>query len=355
MANPYSRSRDYQMWRRAVSRVEAHDVDPVTNPRFTISASSKVATAGSCFAQHIAKRISEIGFNYFCTETDDSLSREEARAQGYGVFSARYGNIYTIQQLNQIFEESFGRRQRHEQVWRRGESLVDPYRPTIFPEGFASPDALLAARQHHLSCVRRMFEQCDVFVFTLGLTEGWRSRVDGSVYPLAPGVAGGDFDPEAHEFFNASIDETRSELFAFIDALTACNPQVKILLTVSPVPLIATYEDRHVLASTVYSKSVLRVAAQEACDRYACVDYFPSYEIITGSPTGGMYFEDDMREVNAVGVSHAMRCFLSAYTDRAGQAKTSESPAQPEGPDQDYTAASAIICDEEEIERSIRS
>lgn len=355
MENPYKNSKDYQMWRRAVSRVEAHDVDPVTNPRFRISASSKVSTAGSCFAQHIAKRISEIGFNYFCTERDDSLSEQEAIAQGYGVFSARYGNIYTIQQLWQIFEEAFGRLRRHETAWRKGTSYVDPYRPTVFPAGFPSVEALLEARRQHLSCIRKMFEECDVFVFTLGLTEGWRSKVDHSVFPLAPGVAGGSFDPQAHEFFNASIDETRAELFAFIEALTACNPQVKILLTVSPVPLIATYEDRHVLTSTVYSKSVLRVAAQEAFDRYACVDYFPSYEIITGSPTGGMYFEDDMREVNSVGVSHAMRCFLSGYTATGGRGQEPVQSLSGDGFREAYKAASTIICDEEEIERSMKS
>ena len=40
------------------------------------------------------------------------------------------------------------------------------------------------------SPVREVFETCDVFVFTLGLTEGWVSTLDGAVYPLAPGVAG---------------------------------------------------------------------------------------------------------------------------------------------------------------------
>ena len=49
-------------------------------------------------------------------------------------------------------------------------------------------DDLLADRDHHLAMVRQMFEECDVFVFTLGLTEGWASSVDGAVYPLAPGT-----------------------------------------------------------------------------------------------------------------------------------------------------------------------
>ena len=40
-----------------------------------------------------------------------------------------------------------------------------------------------------------MFEQSEIFIFTLGLTEAWRSKKDGAVFPLAPGVSAGSFDP----------------------------------------------------------------------------------------------------------------------------------------------------------------
>ncbi|MEO0569954.1 MAG: GSCFA domain-containing protein [Pseudomonadota bacterium] len=310
-----------------------------------------MATAGSCFAQHISKRISEIGFNYFCPEWNDDLTAPQLKEQGYGTFSARYGNIYTIQQLRQLFAEAFERESKTERSWVKDSRVYDPYRPNVFPGGFASLDEMLEERARHLECVRSVFAESDVFVFTLGLTEGWRSKEDGAVFPLAPGVVAGTYDSAKHEFFNSTIDETRATLFSFIDALTQLNPTVKILLTVSPVPLIATFEQRHVLTSTVYSKSVLRVAAQEAVNRYDHVDYFPSYEIITGSPTGGLYFEEDMREVNAQGVSHAMRAFLSAYTSKgeAFGAMTSGADAV------DYQSATDIVCDEEEIERSLKA
>ena len=140
----------------------------------------------------------------------------------------------------------------------------------------------------------------------------------------------------------------QTELFHFIDTLKSINTDVKVILTVSPVPLIATYENQHVLTSTTYSKSVLRVAAQEACENYPSVDYFPSFEIITGSPTGGMYFEPDMRQVNPAGVAHAMRCFINADT-------TPQSPSLPKSSresDLDYRSAADILCDEEEIQKS---
>ncbi|WP_119307345.1 GSCFA domain-containing protein [Cohaesibacter haloalkalitolerans] len=354
MTNPYHKIASFQLWRRAVSRVEPFDINPAVNPRFQISSTDRVATAGSCFAQHISRRIAKIGFNYYCPEHDDSLSAEEAVKQNYGVFSARYGNIYTVQQLNQLFGEAVLGKEKHESVWKKGDAFFDPYRPNIFPQGFATELAVKEERGRHLACVRQIFEQSDIFVFTLGLTEGWRSQVDGSVFPLAPGVAAGSFDSALHEFHNFTIDETRSELFEFLTNLKRFNPGVRVLLTVSPVPLIATFEDRHVLTSTVYSKSVLRVAAQEAYDAFPFVDYFPSYEIITGSPTCGMYFEDDMREINARGVSHAMRCFMAAYASAEG----TPAPATSEADEQyfsDQKKASEIVCDEEEIEKSLVS
>jgi hypothetical protein len=125
-----------------------------------------------------------------------------------------------------------------------------------------------AQRGAHLAAVRRMFETLDVFVFTLGLTEAWRSRVDGSVYPLAPGVAGGSFDPARHEFVNFPVDEVRADMAEFVHELRKVNRRCRIVLTVSPVPLIATYEPRYVLVSTAYSKAVLRVAAEETAREF---------------------------------------------------------------------------------------
>jgi hypothetical protein len=97
--------------------------------------------------------------------------------------------------------------------------------------------------------------------------------------------------------------------------LALVNPLSKVILTVSPVPLVATASDRHVLAATLYSKSVLRVAAEEVSRAHAQVYYFPSYEIITGPHIAGGYFEADRRNVSDAGVDHVMRVFMSRMTE----------------------------------------
>ena len=62
MTNPYSGLPNYQYWRKSVSRVDPHMFDPVVSPRFKIKSSDRVATAGSCFAQHISRKLRESGF-----------------------------------------------------------------------------------------------------------------------------------------------------------------------------------------------------------------------------------------------------------------------------------------------------
>lgn len=345
--NPYKELPNHRMWRRAVSQVDRQDFDPVVKPRFAIQSHDRIATAGSCFAQHISRKLGQIGFNHFVPEAGEAWPEAERRRRNFGVFSARFGNIYTTRQLLQLFEEAFEGRSPTDKAWARPDGrMVDPYRPQIEPDGFGTAEAVATARAEHLAHVRAMFCEADVFVFTLGLTESWQRRDDGSVFPLAPGVVAGAFNETDYQFINLSVAEVEQDLSVFLDKLKRLNPQIKVLLTVSPVPLIATFEERHVLVATTYSKSVLRVAAESMWRKYDWVDYFPSFEIITGSYNFGTYYEDDAREVNRPGVGHAMRVFTNNYVAGARQPPTAE--------DAGKAAAYArmqnnVVCDEEAI------
>jgi hypothetical protein len=109
--------------------------------------------------------------------------------------------------------------------------------------------------------------------------------------------------------------------------------------------LIATYEDRNVLVATTYSKSVLRVVAEMTLAAYQWVEYFPSFEIITGSYAGGLYYEDDAREVNRLGVAHAMRCFMNNFVEGTRKVATATTYAATLPP-----SRQSVICDEEAID-----
>lgn len=345
--HPYKELSPYAFWNRSVAGVPPFAVDPVIDVPFRISASDAVATAGSCFAQNIARALQRKGFCYFVTEpAPPQLSPRHAAKANYGVFSARYGNIYTTRQLVQLFDRAFGVFVPSLSSWYRREGgYVDPLRPRIEPEGFASEEELIADRTRHLACVRHLFETLDVFVFTLGLTESWEHKASRLALPLAPGVAGGEWESSEYEFRNYSVDEVERDLLGFIDRLRSVNPSCRIVLTVSPVPLAATYECRHVLVSTCLSKAVLRVAAESCASGRPAVCYFPAYEIITGPHSGGRYFEDDLRSVTKAGVDHVMRVFFMHF---AGSNQEPEAKAL-RYVEAELEAVRDIICDEEAL------
>lgn len=353
MKNPYAQKPAYAFWQKAIVDPGVDAVDPVTNPPFTLSKSDAIATAGSCFAQHIARTLSSSGFNYLVTESTPMT--DGAKDEGYGLFTARFGNLYTVRQLLQLFDRAYGLFEPKDVAWkqRRGEGWVDPFRPNIQEGGFDTIEALLADREAHLATVRTMFETCDVFIFTLGLTEGWVSISDGAVFPLAPGV-GGIPSGEATDYraVNFKVSDMVEDMSKFLKKLRTVNPGVKVILTVSPVPLIATFEDRHVLVSTIASKSALRVVADEACEAHEDVTYFPSYEIVTAHFNDNA-FETDQRSVRPETVARVMGIFSKHYLTGKSVSQSIPIVKKPashsEKARKRLEALDGVICDEEVI------
>ncbi|WP_103000692.1 GSCFA domain-containing protein [Sphingobium sp. SA916] len=315
--HPYATQPAHAKWSKAVARARISDVDPVVQGRFLIGLDDKVVTAGSCFAQHIARRLSGSGFNFHVTEKPHPLIAPEiAETYNYGVFSARYGNVYTSRQLLELLLRAQGSFEPLESHWLDDAgNFYDPYRPAVHPGGFASLEELIQDRDQHLRATLRAFEEMDVFIFTLGLTEGWISSADGANFPSCPGVIAGKYNPDRYRFINLSVEQVVSDVSEFIRNVRSFNPSFRMILTVSPVPLAATATDQHVLTATSYSKAVLRVAAELiSAEDPELIAYFPSYEIITGNFSRGAYYAEDLRNVLESGVDHVMKLFFRHYT-----------------------------------------
>jgi hypothetical protein len=342
---PYDHVKDYQNWRKAVTNVSNTQIDPhAGSGKFRVDRQSKIVSAGSCFAQRIAESLVDYGFNYHVVERGPAwLNRQQLLDYGYGVYSARYGNVYTTLQLLQLLQRSLGEFVPADDYWLGDGHYVDPFRPSIQPDGFASIRELQADREQHLESVAQLFRDLDLFVFTLGLTETWCSTVDNATFPTCPGKHFGEYSSERYVFRNLTLNENIEYMERFLAMLKDVNPTAKVLLTVSPVPLAATYEDRHVLQSTTYSKAVLRVLAEELRQRHDHVDYFASYEIITATYNNAAYFQADKRNVNTVGVDHVMNAFYRHFTTEAPETLM-KVERQEEGP-----LLQVKICDEEEL------
>lgn len=341
--NPYKSQPERAFWRASVGSRHYADLADLWQP-MPLRKSDKIATGGSCFAQHIGNNLAARGAAFMDMELAPPVfsSTAEARKCGYGVFSCRYGNVYTTRQLLQLFDEAHGSRTPVEQVWEKEGRFYDALRPSVDPVGQDSPETVLALRSQHLAAVRKMFAALDVFVFTMGLTEGWESTRDGTMFPVAPGTIAGAYNPDRHVFRNLRATEIRADLLAFWERLRTVNPDARVLLTVSPVPLAATATENHVLVATTYSKSVLRAVAGELAEEVADIHYFPSYEIISSHPARGMFFEPDLRNVNSFGVDYVMSHFFSGPL-------AAEFGSRPKALPGDELE---LICDEEKLDET---
>jgi len=344
--HPYKQLDGRAFWATAVARRNMLDISQLWAPRHVFGPEAKVATFGSCFAQHIGRALAKRGFNWYVAEkAPAALSPESRKKFNYDVFSARTGNIYTASLLKQWVSWAAGAEQPDE-IWEQEGRFYDPFRPGIEPNGFASVEELLASRQEAIRAFGAIIANADVFVFTLGLTESWFNSARGYEYPMCPGVVAGEFDPGRHTFVNQDYDLIAKALDEAIGMMHAANPELKVLLTVSPVPLTATNSGHHVLVATMESKSILRAVAGSLARRHAFVDYFPSYEIVSSPPFRGAFFGPNGREVTAEGVNHVMAQFFQCL----GVGAASVAPTATLSDESVATAEDDVVCDEALLE-----
>lgn len=325
MRSPYQGLPRRNFWRTGVAAETPESIQNLYRRKFKISRKDKVATAGSCFAQHIARNLKARGFNVLDVEPGPpGLSDEELKKYGFSLYSARFGNIYAVRQLLRLAQEAFGEFAPRKWIWEKNGRFYDSLRPSVEPEGLDTPERVQLSRRLHLQHVRRMFAEMDVFVFTLGLTEAWENEESGTVFPTAPGTIAGSYIPDMMSFKNYSHSEIMADFLAFRALVKKHNADVRFLLTVSPVPLTATAAAEHVLVATTYSKSVLRGVAGELYQTCEDVDYFPSYEIIASPFSKGKFFAPNLRNVTEEGVQTVMRLFFEEH-DPEGQRETKQS------------------------------
>lgn len=302
-----------------MERSNPFQIENLYTKKWSIARRHKIATAGSCFAQHISRYMNRSGYEVLNVEpTPGGLPQELAQKYGYSMYSARYGNIYTLLQLLQLLREAAGTIQIDDEdlAWQRPDgAYIDAFRPAVEPDGLPTVAEVRKHREYHLSRVREMFQNMDIFVFTMGLTETWENAATSLVYPSVPGVFGGTFDPEVYKFRNIGFADNLRAFRQFHKELVEFRGKrpLRYLLTVSPVPLTATASGEHVLPATVYSKSVLRAVAGQLAQDHRYVDYFPSYEIITNQAARSVFYENNLRSVRNDGVETVMKVFFSQH------------------------------------------
>lgn len=105
-------------------------------------------------------------------------------------------------------------------------------------------------------------------------------------------------------------DEIQKAFSSFLNILREINPNIRVILTVSPVR-----HTRDGIPENQLSKSVLRLAAHDLTETYDFVSYFPSYEIMMDELRDYRFYKEDLVHPNAQAEDYIWQRFKTAWID----------------------------------------
>jgi hypothetical protein len=248
-----------------------------------ISKSSKITAFGSCFAMEVTKFLLAEGYQVFGHKL--GLNSHVIRS-GEGIVNSAA--------LVQQFEWAFNEKAPTTASWHNdlgdAAEVSDDIRDTT----------------------REIFENTEVFIFTLGLSEVWYDKPTGDVFWRA--IPNQQFDPDRHGFKVLGAEENRKNIRRVYEIIRQHRPDAHIIFTLSPVPLAATFRPVSCITANSVSKASLRVAIDEVMRELSDDDrlhYYPSYEIATA------FLEDafgvDMRHPRPETVDFIMQTFKKNF------------------------------------------
>jgi hypothetical protein len=158
------------------------------------------------------------------------------------------------------------------------------------------------------------FRRAGAFVFTLGLAEVWVDRETGAVFWR--GVPEHIFEESRHEFRLSTVEENAANVVEIIELVRSVNADAPIVVTLSPVPLRATFRDISCITADCVSKSVLRVAIDTAlAEARPNVYYWPAFELVkwAGAELDWRAYGGDARHVQRYLVYAIIDAFVESF------------------------------------------
>jgi len=270
-----------------------------------------IGSAGSCFAMEIAKVLQSEKFNYVVTELGES-PQDEAIIDGYelgsgkALYSANFGILFNTPSLKQLAEKAFGGREFTKYLVQAEHGLfMDPYRENVY---FKSQENFLRDYPKHIEAIKQTLLQSEVFIFTAGLNECWE-LFDGTVVSRNP--RNNLYHLIEHKVL--TVQENVDNILSFFNLVKRNNPNFKLVLTLSPVPLLATGrgDTHHIIEANTHSKAVLKVALEEVVKAHEDIYYLPSYELVTECMPNA--WKEDHRHVTEETVGKVISMFKNMF------------------------------------------
>lgn len=276
---------------------------PALSPRFTIAPQSACFTIGSCFSRNVEEALEERAMELPTKRFHNPPAEWPWRHNG---LLNEYNPGSIAQRIHHALE---GRPFAEETLVETPHGVLDLLLPSP-SHAIGVTLERARARRAEIAGVYAHLERAALVIVTLGMVEGWFDREVELFLNRKPPSIAMETAPGRYAFRRLNVDETLGLLAPAIAALLARGVP-RVLLAVSPVPFNTSFSGREAYGANLYSKSVLRVAAEALLDDHR-VDYFPSYEMVT-SGGGGVYAADNMHIRDAV-VRQVVEVLLEAYT-----------------------------------------
>jgi hypothetical protein len=281
-------------------------VEPIARPvfkaSFSIAPRSKIFTVGSCFARNVEDELIRRGFELptrLVQVEDSSVLNNYGAASIFNEFAWAFGERPFVPQ-DHIVEVAPGK-------------FADLHMP---PNRRPQPYADALARRESIMQAYRQAAECSVIVMTLGLVESWFDTRTGYYLNVGPRPSQIRAEPERFELHVLSFEECHDFLERTIGIIRRHGrPDVRMLLTVSPVPLTNTHRDEDVIVANMYSKSVLRAVAETVVARHEFIAYYPSYESVMYSDRQRAWLDDMVHvrdEIVALNVGRMVEAYVGA-------------------------------------------
>jgi hypothetical protein len=213
-------------------------------------------TMGSCFARNIAVSLIKSGFNANHMEISEYIN-------------STYANRALVNYLLGIEQK--------DEINKRIEQLL--------PAGFKKND------------INVKISQSNIFILTLGVAPAFFDAQTGEFVLPSPNSLNTRVLAEKYTFRTTSVQENIENVKYLIDFIRNISPKINIVITVSPVPLLASFEFESCVQADCLSKSTMRLVAHEIVNNsgYDNITYFPSFEIFRwgGSNYSNFYAADD--------------------------------------------------------------
>ena len=254
---------------KALAAEKTGHLIPQVDPRFKIAKSDKIFTVGACFTFNIAKVLNDLG----CTMVVDDYVAQHPELGDSLLTEYNPGTIK--QRLNAAF--GLFRYDDDAGIEAADPGFVDLF---LFNGAPALERERLLERRSTIDALYKQVQGSDVVVVTLGLVEAWFDSQFNCYLNRAPSLG---------ELRNAPY-RYRFRRFDYADSLEMTDNIIRllvkagigrILLNVSPIPMITTFSGKDAIVANSFSASMLRCVAEKLWETYPEVDYLPTYEMAT--------------------------------------------------------------------------